>query len=617
MDKKPHAGVGIRITSDPDVTRVERTAAETARRVDLPFRMLYAADLTPGQDGRVSEVDRDSVGALLASLAPRLSIEVANEIGSEPRLLDVALTIRSIDDFRPERVAEQVPPLKALLNVRSAVKRLREGDLDVTEFHALVEREGLGRAWTDALLQALTSDTGTRGRSRGPSAPARRDDAVDRLLSLVDSGAHDESQETEREPSSDSGGLVDALMSAVLGAPDPTRVEKPAAEMLIAELDDLLARQLNAILAHPDFRNLEVAWRGLRFLTDRVSFRDGVRLDVLPVRREALSDVMYESVLLPEHAREGDRPPLSALILGFEFDASARDVETLEDLASTGSSLQIPVMASAGPAFFEVAAYRGLEQLPPLRQHLSGPAWIAWQKLRVQPESAHIALALPGVPARYPYGAANPVRGFELEEKEAPLLGGALVVAVAMANGFARAGWPSRLRGAEFGVEGLPLLEHPRGASPLGAVLSGDRQADFAEAGFTVVSGRLNRDAAYISHAPSIFQPERYGDSESDTEAAVHASLPCQLFTSRAAQFLLVFKEELGEGLAPEAVREELAERLRTLLSRGGRPAAPESVEVDLHNGDAHMLVVRLRPPAEVLEERVSLVMGLEVPGHA
>jgi type VI secretion system protein ImpC len=42
----------------------------------------------------------------------------------------------------------------------------------------------------------------------------------------------------------------------------------------IVEIDRKLTAQLDEILHHPEFLKLESAWRGLKFLVDRIDFRE-------------------------------------------------------------------------------------------------------------------------------------------------------------------------------------------------------------------------------------------------------------------------------------------------------------------------------------------------------
>src|SRR5262245_8156790 len=52
----------------------------------------------------------------------------------------------------------------------------------------------------------------------------------------------------------------------------PQRIDSSVVDEFIAEIDRRMSAQLNEILHHPQFQKMESAWRGLKFLIDRVDF---------------------------------------------------------------------------------------------------------------------------------------------------------------------------------------------------------------------------------------------------------------------------------------------------------------------------------------------------------
>ena len=62
--------------------------------------------------------------ALLAKAAPRVAMKVANKITGDETKLAVELNFKHIDDFEPARVAEQISPLRDLLEMRKRLTQL-------------------------------------------------------------------------------------------------------------------------------------------------------------------------------------------------------------------------------------------------------------------------------------------------------------------------------------------------------------------------------------------------------------------------------------------------------------------------------------------------------------
>jgi type VI secretion system protein ImpB len=101
------------------------------QKVELPFVVGVLADLSgqPTQplkslkDRKVVTIDRDNFNEVLAKSTPRLAMRVENKLTGEGKL-NVELNFKSIEDFDPDRVAEQVGPLGDLLRMRKELTQL-------------------------------------------------------------------------------------------------------------------------------------------------------------------------------------------------------------------------------------------------------------------------------------------------------------------------------------------------------------------------------------------------------------------------------------------------------------------------------------------------------------
>jgi type VI secretion system protein ImpB len=99
---------------------------------ELPFVMGVLADLsgkpdTPLprlRDRKFVEIDRDNFHDVLKGMKPRLAFRVDNKLTDDDTKLGVELRFQNIDDFSPDRVAEQVEPLRKLIEVRQQLKGL-------------------------------------------------------------------------------------------------------------------------------------------------------------------------------------------------------------------------------------------------------------------------------------------------------------------------------------------------------------------------------------------------------------------------------------------------------------------------------------------------------------
>jgi len=102
------------------------------RKVELPFVVGVMADLSaqpkealrPLKERKFTNIDRDNFNEVLARCAPRLALKVDNKLTGDDSRLAVELNFKSLDDFEPARVAQQVAPLRELLDMRHRLTQL-------------------------------------------------------------------------------------------------------------------------------------------------------------------------------------------------------------------------------------------------------------------------------------------------------------------------------------------------------------------------------------------------------------------------------------------------------------------------------------------------------------
>ena len=102
------------------------------QKVELPFVVGVLADLSgqpkealrPLKERQAVYIDRDNFNKVLEKAAPRLAVKVPDRLTGGDGKLAVELNFKSIEDFEPARVAEQVAPLKELLAMRHNLTEL-------------------------------------------------------------------------------------------------------------------------------------------------------------------------------------------------------------------------------------------------------------------------------------------------------------------------------------------------------------------------------------------------------------------------------------------------------------------------------------------------------------
>ena len=77
------------------------------------------------KDRKFVNVDMDNFDQMLEATAPRAAFRVPNKIGEGGGEFAVEMKFKTMDDFRPEAVVEQVEPLRKLLEARTKLADLR------------------------------------------------------------------------------------------------------------------------------------------------------------------------------------------------------------------------------------------------------------------------------------------------------------------------------------------------------------------------------------------------------------------------------------------------------------------------------------------------------------
>jgi len=120
----------VQITYDVEV-------GDSIEKKEIPFVVGVLGDFSgkPDQplpkmkERKFVEIDRDNFNKVLEGSKPRVAFRVDNKLANDDSQLAVDLRFKSMDDFSPENVAEQITPLKKLLEARRKLSDLL-GKLD-------------------------------------------------------------------------------------------------------------------------------------------------------------------------------------------------------------------------------------------------------------------------------------------------------------------------------------------------------------------------------------------------------------------------------------------------------------------------------------------------------
>lgn len=109
---------------------VETEGAEV--RKELPFVVGVMGDfsgkpyepLKPMRDRKFIQIDRDNFDDVMQRMTPGAEFKVDNTLAGDGSQIPVSLQFKSMDDFEPASIVDQVEPLRKLLAVRNKLRDL-------------------------------------------------------------------------------------------------------------------------------------------------------------------------------------------------------------------------------------------------------------------------------------------------------------------------------------------------------------------------------------------------------------------------------------------------------------------------------------------------------------
>ena len=337
-------------------------------------------------------------------------------------------------------------------------------------------------------------------------------------------------------------------------------------ESIIAAIDAKLTAQVNQVIHHPEFQQLESAWRGLHYLVNNTESDEQLKIRVLNISKPELHKTLkkfkgtawdqspiFKKMYEEEYGQFGGEP-YGCLVGDYYFDQSPKDVELLGELSKTCAAMHAPFIAAASPTVMGMGSWQELSNPRDLTKIFQTPEYAAWRSLRDSEDAKYVGLAMPRFLGRLPYGSkTDPVDEFAFEEDTAGAtsdkygwVNAAYGMAVNITRSFKMYGWCSRIRGVESGgtLENLPSHTFPTTDGgvdqkcPTEIAIDDRREAELAKNGMMPLLHRKNTDVATFMGAQSLHKPAEYDDPDATANANLGARLPYLFATCRFAHYL-------------------------------------------------------------------------------
>ncbi len=371
-------------------------------------------------------------------------------------------------------------------------------------------------------------------------------------------------------------------------------------ESMIAAIDRKLTEQVNLVIHHPDFQQLESAWRGLHYLVNNTETDEMLKIRVMNISKNELRKTLrkfkgtawdqsplFKKVYEEEYGQFGGEP-FGCLVGDYYFDHSPPDVELLREMSQVAAASHTPFIAAAAPTVMQMDSWQELSNPRDLTKIFQTPEYAAWRSLRESEDSRYIGLAMPRFLARRPYGAkSDPIEEFDFEEDvegadhhKYTWANSAYAMATNITRAFKLYGWCTRIRGIESGgaVEFLPTHTFPTDDGgvdmkcPTEIAISDRREAELAKNGFMPLIHKKNSDFAAFIGAQSLQKPTEYDDPDATANANLSARLPYLFAVCRFAHYLkCMVRDKIGSFKERESLERWLQEWIYNYVD--GNPA--------------------------------------------
>jgi type VI secretion system protein ImpC len=425
-------------------------------------------------------------------------------------------------------------------------------------------------------------------------------------------------------------------------------------EAIIAMLDRKMTEQINVIMHHKAFQELEGTWRGLQYLVTNTETDEMLKIRMFNIPKAELGRTLkrykgtawdqsplFKKVYEAEYGQFGGEP-FGCLVGDYFFDHSAPDVEMLGQMAQISAAAHCPFLAGTSPTTMQMESWQELANPRDLTKIFGTPEYAPWRSLRESEDSRYIGLAMPRFLGRYPYGKNNPVDEFDFQEdtegakhEKFTWVNSAYAMAVNVTRSFKLYGWCSRIRGVESGgaVEGLPVHTFPTDDGgvdmkcPTEIAISDRREAELAKNGFMPLLHRKNSDVAAFIGAQSLQKPFEYTDPDATANANLSARLPYLFACCRFAHYLkCIVRDKIGSFKERDTMEKWLNRWIIQYVdgdpvnssetTKAQKPLAAAEVKVEEVEGNPgyYRAVFWLRPHYQLEGLTVSLRLVSKVP---
>ena len=410
------------------------------------------------------------------------------------------------------------------------------------------------------------------------------------------------------------------LLADMAGELPSSLLEHPvyAAEAVLAETDRRINAELNAIIHHPEFVEIESAWRGLHYLVKNTPPAENIKIRVFNISKNQLfrtlkkfrgsswdQSPIFRKLYEDEYGTAGGEP-LGVIIGDYYFNHLAPDMELLRGIAQIAAATHSPFISGADPSIMNLESWRQLANPRDIAGIFLTPQYALWRSFRDSEDSRYVALTLPRILARVPYGPdTNHVRQIAFDEDTETgdqnihvWINASYAMGINIARAFDRYGWCARIRGVRSGgiVDNLPVLANDTGEYrtnmqlPVEIAIPERREEDISSNGFLTLCFCKNSSYAVFPGGQTVNKPRVYDNPSATANAQLSARLPYIFAVSRFAHYIkCIVRDKLGSFKSREDMTKWLSDWSSEYVTSD--PNADEEVKARYPLAEARVVI--------------------------
>ncbi len=577
---------------------------------ELPFIVGVMTDLSGDTalpdltEKKFVYIDPDNFTDIMLSYNPTLTYSVVDymtpavEGDTTEKTIPVSLIFKSMDDFSPDNILNQVPQMMELYTDR----------VHYVNLLAVLD----GNNALDKVLNQIMTDDGIKEAVKAGTDDAKINELIEQARMI----------KTESQRALAKELLV--MFANRLGERKDIMSMTTFMMSEIEKIDKILSKQTDVILHNKKFQALEARWKGLWYLIVNIEMSEYLKVRVLSTNtHEVLGDLnkaasfdqsqLFKKIYEEEFDTFGGLP-YSCIVADFmDFDRSVPAMDILQKLTTVCAAAHAPLLTSAGAELFNWSDYASLAKPRDLKKIFDSAELASFNGFRDAEDSRYCSMFLPKVLMRVPFDVVNnPIVKFGYTETVNGSDNGqfcwgnaAYCMAVKICQAFAKYKWTATIRGVEGGglVESLPVYTYKTSEGdtvmkcPTEVTITDRREKELSDLGFISICHAKDKNFATFFGGQTVQKPVAYNTAIANANANLSARLPYMLNASRFAHYIkILMRDKIGSMMSAAEVQNYIQTWLSDYILLSDNASQALKAATPLRNGSVTVTEVEGKP---------------------